>query len=77
MQRASTAELLVDVPELVSFISAFGTLRPGDVILTGTPTPLDGQLPRLSNGDVIETTIDGIGTMRNSCKTEGPGSASN
>jgi acylpyruvate hydrolase len=41
------------------------TLRPGDVVLTGTPTPIDGQLPRLSPGDLIETSIEGIGTLRN------------
>lgn len=70
VQHASTAELLVDVPELVSFVSAFVTLRAGDVILTGTPTPLDGQLPRLKRGDLIETTIDGIGTIRNRCVAE-------
>lgn len=70
VQKASTAELLVGVPELVSFISAFVTLRAGDVILTGTPTPLDGQLPRLVPGDVIETTISGIGTLRNRCVAE-------
>lgn len=70
VQRTSTAELLVGVPELVSFISAFITLHPGDVILTGTPTPLDGQLPRLTPGDLIETTITGIGTIQNHCVAE-------
>lgn len=73
VQQASTAELLMDVPELISSISAFVTLRPGDVILTGTPTPLDRQLPRLANGDLIETTIDGIGTIRNRCVAERTG----
>lgn len=70
VQRVSTAALLVGVPELVSFVSAFVTLRAGDVILTGTPPPLDGQLPRLHPGDVVETTIPGIGTMRNRCVAE-------
>jgi 2-keto-4-pentenoate hydratase/2-oxohepta-3-ene-1,7-dioic acid hydratase in catechol pathway len=67
VQKASTAELLMGVADLVAFLSAFVTLRPGDVILTGTPTPLDGQLPRLSPGDVIETEIGGIGALRNTC----------
>ena len=67
VQKASTSDLLMGVPELVAFLSAFVTLRPGDVILTGTPTPLDGQLPRLQPGDVIETEIAGIGKMRNTC----------
>ena len=70
VQRASTADLLVGVPELVSVISAFVTLHPGDVILTGTPTPLDDQLPRLMPGDLIETTITGIGTIQNRCIAE-------
>jgi 2,4-didehydro-3-deoxy-L-rhamnonate hydrolase len=70
VQRTSTAELLIGVPELVSFVSAFVTLRAGDVILTGTPTPLDGQLPRLAAGDIVETTISGIGMLRNCCVAE-------
>lgn len=67
VQKASTSELLFGVGELVEFLSAFVTLRPGDVILTGTPTPLSGRLPRLSPGDVIETSIAGIGRLRNRC----------
>ena len=67
VQKASTTELLFGVAELVEFLSAFVTLRFGDVILTGTPTPLGGQLPRLAVGDVIETTIAGIGTLVNTC----------
>jgi 2-keto-4-pentenoate hydratase/2-oxohepta-3-ene-1,7-dioic acid hydratase in catechol pathway len=67
VQKASTAEMLMDVADLVAFLSAFVTLRPGDVILTGTPTALDGPLPRLAPGDVIETEIAGIGALRNTC----------
>lgn len=67
VQKASTAELLVGVAALVSFLSSFVNLRPGDVILTGTPTPIGGQLPRLQPGDVIETEIAGVGLMRNVC----------
>ena len=67
VQTATTSDLLMGVAELVAFLSALVTLRPGDVILTGTPTPLGGQLPRLTKGDIIETEIRGIGTMRNTC----------
>jgi 2-keto-4-pentenoate hydratase/2-oxohepta-3-ene-1,7-dioic acid hydratase in catechol pathway len=67
VQKVSTAQLLVGVPELVEFLSAFVTLRPGDVILTGTPTPIGGQLPRLKPGDLIETSIAEIGTLQNRC----------
>jgi 2-keto-4-pentenoate hydratase/2-oxohepta-3-ene-1,7-dioic acid hydratase in catechol pathway len=72
VQKASTGELLFDVTELIEFLSAFVTLQPGDVILTGTPTPLGGQLPHLQPGDVIETSIADIGTLRNPCVAEAP-----
>lgn len=67
VQKASTGDLLMGVADLVTFLSAFVTLRPGDIILTGSPTPLAGQLPRLTPGDTIETEIGGVGTMRNIC----------
>ena len=67
VQQASTGALLFGVDELIEFLSAFVTLRPGDVILTGTPTPINGELPRLSAGDVVETSIAGIGTLVNLC----------
>ena len=70
VQSANTADMLMGVGDLVALLSSFCTLRPGDVILTGTPTPLSGPLPRLAVGDVIETTIAGIGTMRNPCEAE-------
>ena len=71
VQKASTADMLMGVADLVSFLSAFVTLRPGDIILTGTPTPIEGQLPRLAVGDVIETAIEGIGRLRNTCVSDG------
>ena len=70
VQKASTRDLLMGIAELVAFLSRFVTLRAGDVILTGTPTPVGGQLPRLSPGDTIETEIRGIGTMRNAVVRE-------
>jgi 2-keto-4-pentenoate hydratase/2-oxohepta-3-ene-1,7-dioic acid hydratase in catechol pathway len=70
VQKATTSDLLMGVAALLEFLSAFVTLRAGDVVLTGTPTPVGGQLPRLSPGDVIETEIRGIGTMRNTCVVE-------
>jgi acylpyruvate hydrolase len=59
------------VPELVEFLSSVVRLRPGDVCLTGTPAGVGyvKNPPRfLEPGDVVETEIDGIGTMRNVCK---------
>lgn len=66
MQRASTAELVFDAPDLVAYVSEFTQLEPGDVILTGTPGGVGaGQKPPLyaQPGDTIECTIDGIGTL--------------
>jgi 2-keto-4-pentenoate hydratase/2-oxohepta-3-ene-1,7-dioic acid hydratase in catechol pathway len=71
VQKASTSDLLMGVADVVACLSAFITLRAGDVILAGTPTPVEGQLPRLSPGDVIETEITRIGTLRNPCVRDG------
>ena len=70
MQEGHTRELIFDPPTLVAFVSTFLTLRPGDLIFTGTPggvgyarTPPIGLTP----GDELETHIEGIGTLRNPC----------
>jgi 2-keto-4-pentenoate hydratase/2-oxohepta-3-ene-1,7-dioic acid hydratase in catechol pathway len=60
-QAQSTADLLFDVPTIVSFISQAMTLLPGDVIYTGTP----GQTSAMKSGDVFEVDIEGIGVLRN------------
>jgi 2-keto-4-pentenoate hydratase/2-oxohepta-3-ene-1,7-dioic acid hydratase in catechol pathway len=68
MQSARTSQMLVDVPTTVEFFSSFTTLRPGDVIATGTPGGVGfarNPLVWLQPGDVIEITIEGIGTIRN------------
>ncbi len=67
-QNASTAELIFDVPTLVSYLSRITTLVTGDVIFTGTPDGVGAsQRKFLRDGDVIVTTIEGIGTMTNRC----------
>jgi len=56
------------VPSTVEFFSSFTTLRPGDVIATGTPGGVGfARKPPvwLQPGDVIEITIEGVGTIRN------------
>jgi 2,4-diketo-3-deoxy-L-fuconate hydrolase len=67
VQDGSTASMIFSVPELIGYLSAVCTLLPGDLIFTGTP-PGVGQSrtpPRfLAPGDVLETTISGLGTMR-------------
>ena len=60
-QQSTTALLLRDVPTIVSWISHVMTLLPGDVILTGTPSGVG----RLTEGDVVQVSIDGIGTLEN------------
>jgi 2,4-diketo-3-deoxy-L-fuconate hydrolase len=67
MQDSSTAELVFNVPQLVSYISQFMTLLPGDVISTGTPAGvgLGFNPPRyLGDGDVVDLAIDGLGGSR-------------
>lgn len=67
-QDDSTADLIFDIPTLVSYLSHITTLRTGDVIFTGTPGGVGlarGEL--LRDGDVITTTIEGLGSMTNRC----------
>jgi 2-keto-4-pentenoate hydratase/2-oxohepta-3-ene-1,7-dioic acid hydratase in catechol pathway len=57
-----------DVPALISYLSGILTLRPGDLIFTGTPDGVGAASLRfLVTGDVISTTIEGIGTLSNNC----------
>jgi 5-oxopent-3-ene-1,2,5-tricarboxylate decarboxylase/2-hydroxyhepta-2,4-diene-1,7-dioate isomerase len=60
-QRGNTRDLVFDIPTLVEYLSAFMTLQPGDVILTGTP---DGVVD-VKSGDEVVTAIDGIGRLVN------------
>jgi acylpyruvate hydrolase len=68
MQIARTCDLLFKPAVLVSYASQFTTLRPGDLIATGTPGGVGaGRNPRvfLAPGQVLETAIEGIGACRN------------
>lgn len=60
-QMASTREMVFSVPNLIAFISSVMTLEPGDLIFTGTPAGVG----RLNAGDVVEVSIEGLGTLRN------------
>jgi 2-keto-4-pentenoate hydratase/2-oxohepta-3-ene-1,7-dioic acid hydratase in catechol pathway len=67
-QKANTKDLIFDIPELVSTLSAGITLQPGDVIATGTPAGVGVGFdpPRfLTPGDVVELEITGLGTLVN------------
>jgi len=61
LQHQRTSDLIFDIPTVVSFISRYLTLVPGDVVYTGTP----GNTQRLKPGDVVEVEIEGIGILRN------------
>jgi 2-keto-4-pentenoate hydratase/2-oxohepta-3-ene-1,7-dioic acid hydratase in catechol pathway len=67
-QHDRTSNLIFDVPTLVSFLSHITTLQTGDIIFTGTPEGV-GAVDRnyLKDGDVITTTIEGIGSIINRC----------
>lgn len=61
LQSQRTKDLIFDIPYLVSYISKYVTLMPGDVIYTGTP----GTTSAMQPGDVVEVEIEGIGVLRN------------
>jgi len=68
-QDAKTSSLIFDVPFLVSYLSEVMTLEAGDLIFTGTPAGVGMPDKRfLKPGDVIRTSIDGIGVMENICR---------
>lgn len=73
MQSGTTATMVYKVPFLVSYLSQFFTLNPGDVISTGTPPGVGMGMkpPRyLKAGDVVELGIDGLGSQRQVCQDD-------
>ena len=67
-QSGNTGQLIFDVPTLISYLSEILTLEVGDLIFTGTPEGIgasNGEF--LAAGDVIETSIEGLGKLRNVC----------
>ena len=68
MQKSTTADLLFDVAGIITYVSQIITLRPGDLICTGTPGGVGaGRDPEvfLQPGQELVTTIEGIGELRN------------
>jgi 2-keto-4-pentenoate hydratase/2-oxohepta-3-ene-1,7-dioic acid hydratase in catechol pathway len=61
LQSQRTKDLIFDIPYIVSYVSQYITLMPGDVIYTGTP----GTTSAMKPGDVVEVEIEGIGVLRN------------
>lgn len=76
MQDSNTSEMIFSVAELISRLSHSFTLVPGDVIATGTPLGVGAfRTPPqfLSEGDVVEVAVDGIGSLSNICHIEKEG----
>ncbi|MEI8059144.1 MAG: fumarylacetoacetate hydrolase family protein, partial [Ferruginibacter sp.] len=70
MQQGTTSNLIFNIPFLISYVSRFMTLLPGDIISTGTPAGVGlGFNPPiyLKEGDVMELGIDGLGTSKQLC----------
>jgi 2-keto-4-pentenoate hydratase/2-oxohepta-3-ene-1,7-dioic acid hydratase in catechol pathway len=71
MQDESTSDMVFGVAALIEFVSTVAQLRPGDVILTGSPAGNGASHGTfLAPGDVMEGTITGLGTQRNTCVAE-------
>jgi 2-keto-4-pentenoate hydratase/2-oxohepta-3-ene-1,7-dioic acid hydratase in catechol pathway len=60
-QQDSTSEMVFGVATLIEYVTVFMTLLPGDVLLTGTPEGVG----TLSDGDVVEVEVEGVGVLRN------------
>jgi len=68
-QKDNTNDLIFNVATIISYLSEIVTLNTGDVIFTGTPGGvgvMEGKF--LKEGDIITTSIEGIGTLKNECK---------
>jgi 2-keto-4-pentenoate hydratase/2-oxohepta-3-ene-1,7-dioic acid hydratase in catechol pathway len=73
VQDSTTAQLIFNIPTLIAHLSTIVTLRPGDLIFTGTPPGVGAarQPPvYLRPGDLCSVEIDGIGTLQNRCQAE-------
>ena len=60
-QMASTRDMVFSVRQLIAYASSVMTVNPGDILFTGTPAGIGP----ISPGDIVEVTIEGIGTLRN------------
>ena len=66
MQQGNTSDMVFNIPKLISYITSFMSLHPGDMVITGSPQGNGSHWGRfLQAGDVIEGSITGLGTQRN------------
>ncbi len=73
VQDSTTDQLIFHIPELIAHVSKISTLRPGDLIFTGTPPGVGAARKPpvfLQPGDVCSVVIDGVGTLTNDCIAE-------
>jgi 2-keto-4-pentenoate hydratase/2-oxohepta-3-ene-1,7-dioic acid hydratase in catechol pathway len=63
-QHQRTTDLIFNTSEIVSYVSRYVTLRPGDLIFTGTP----GSTRAMENGDVVEIEVEGVGVLHNTVR---------
>ena len=69
-QDTKTSDMIFDIPQIISYLSGICELFPGDAIFTGTTAGVGhGHKPPvyLKRGDIIETTLEGVGVIRNRC----------
>jgi 2-keto-4-pentenoate hydratase/2-oxohepta-3-ene-1,7-dioic acid hydratase in catechol pathway len=71
-QRSTTGDMVFTIDSIIEYVSQGMTLKPGDIISTGTPEGVGAFTggPYLKDGDVLEGTIEKIGTLRNPVRTE-------
>ncbi|MFH1351601.1 MAG: fumarylacetoacetate hydrolase family protein [Pseudomonadota bacterium] len=67
VQEGHTGDFIFSIPFLIHYLSQCMTLFPGDIISTGTPKGVGPLVP----GDIVEVTVEGIGTLRNQVKAMG------
>lgn len=68
-QRATSAEMIFNIPAVLAYISSIMTLEPGDLVATGTPAGVG----LLSPGDTVEVEVVGVGRVRNPVMAEASG----
>lgn len=73
MQHATTAMMIFSIPELIAYVSTYTILRPGDVIVTGTPGGVGMKRKPpvwMKDGDTVEVEVARIGCLRNPIRQE-------
>jgi len=71
MQDGNTKDMIFDIAEQIAYLSRMTTLKPGDLIATGTPTGVGmGRNIFLQPGDIMKASIEGIGYIENQVEAE-------